>query len=145
MLRTGFSLAIFQDFRITHPQMIARTSRAVDMKIKTVSGILSANCLNQLSPTTREAITPKRIAGKAVIKTSLDKRRKIFGAVAPFTLRIAISLLLRCISSVIYPNNPIKVISKIAIEATKTPSRKWRVPSYWDSMIVFNTVKQMLH
>lgn len=79
MLRTGFSLAIFQDFRITHPQMIARTSRAVDMKIKTVSGILSANCLNQLSPTTREAITPKRIAGKAVIKTSLDKRRKIFG------------------------------------------------------------------
>ena len=86
MLRTGFSLAIFQDFRITHPQMIARTSRAVDMKIKTVSGILSANCLNQLSPTTREAITPKRIAGKAVIKTSLDKRRKIFGAVAPFIL-----------------------------------------------------------
>ena len=87
MLRTGFSLAIFQDFRITHPQMIARTSRAVDMKIKTVSGILSANCLNQLSPTTREAITPKRIAGKAVTKTSLDKRRKIspcsYGASRP--------------------------------------------------------------
>lgn len=101
MLFTGFSFAIRQDFQSTQATIITKLAITTSTYTAQLMGIRSANCSIHIPLTYYANTVPMTTAGAATTSTSLDSISKILEASAPFTLRMAISLLRRRTSSVV--------------------------------------------
>ena len=95
MLFTGFSFAICQDFQSTQATIITKLAITTSTYTAQLMGIRSANCSIHIPLTYHANTVPMTTAGAATTSTSLDSISKILEASAPFTLRMAISLLRR--------------------------------------------------
>ena len=82
--------------------------------------------LIQLLLICHELIVPITTAGKAMITMSRQSICKMLLISAPLIFRMAISLLRRRTSSLVYPINPMNMMHRMEIQAMTEASRKMR-------------------
>lgn len=126
MLFTGFSFAIRQDFQSTQATIITRLTITTSTYTAQLTGTRSANCSIHIPLTCHANTVPMTTAGAATTSISLDSISKMPEASAPFTLRMAISLLRRCTSSVVYPISHISMMKNMVTAAIKVALRNTR-------------------
>ena len=95
---TGFSQAVRRVFRMTVTAMIAQTVKPHPANSPMFNGVFVANRSNQLPPIKYAPANPATSAANVIHCRSRAISRTMLLAVAPLTLRMAISLLRRWIS-----------------------------------------------
>ena len=109
--------------------MIAQTVKPHPANSPMFNGVFVANRSNQLPPIKYAPANPATSAANVIHCRSRAISRTMLLAVAPLTLRMAISLLRRWISLFV-PTKPINEISSVTITPTNTVLRKCNSFSY---------------